>query len=374
MKSIYTEEIKKFLIENYPTHGSIFCANKLGEPFTAKNIQLYCFRHKIRFKKEYEGVNFDINKFIDIKDSSVAYFLGLLWADGYISKNRMSAKMDVARSDGDLFFDMIKEIGHFCKNYKTSPNRKEQVNIALHNTQITNYLCSLGYREKSRISPALVLQKIPDFLKHYFWLGYFDGDGCFYHKSHCCQASYCGSYDQDWSELEKFLKQIGCSYNIQKTISKKGHKSSIVRMTSKFDIVKFGSVLYKNIKTDKIGLPRKYEKFLNIEKQSKKKRNSVSGFTGVRILRNKNGEISYFATIAFQRKYQRSKVKKTAEEAAIEYDKMAVAIYGHRAKTNFPLKNYITTMSETKISKPLFTDNENPQSAGPETPPQDYLC
>ena len=343
MKSIYTEEVEKFILNNYSDHGGDYCAEKLGPPHTGKKIRLYAFRRGIKVKKEYEGVNFDINKFKNVNDKSMAYLLGLLWADASLDKLHTVITLEVVKRDGLLFHEMIKNIGHFSISYRTRKNRQEQMAIRICNREICRYLAELGFKEKSKISPEKVLKTINPQIHSYFWLGFFDGDGCFYHKDKTCQVTFAGSYEQDWTCLENFIKEIDCFYTIQHTQTKKGYKSSQVRMTSRFDIVKMGGIFYKDYENTKIGLPRKYDKWLKIKECSEQKRKSDFGFTGVRKQRSSN---FYHVEFRIKGKTETLYGFKTPEDAAVAYDKLAIKSLGHRAKTNFPLKNYITELAQ----------------------------
>ena len=86
------------------------------------------------------------------------------------------------------------------------------------------------------------------------------------------------------------------------------------------------------IEQDKIGLPRKYEKYLELKRDIESKRK----ITGVYYF--KNGYESKFG-LNYENIYLgRSKTK---EEAMLKYDLKAIEILGHRAFTNFPLANYL---------------------------------
>jgi hypothetical protein len=99
-----------------------------------------------------------------------------------------------------------------------------------------------------------------------------DGDGCFYinQKQYTYQFSVASSYKQDWSYLEDLLKNYDIKYSICKrqSINKKTGKmnsSSVLRITNKNDIKKFGEFIYKDYDSDQIGLNRKYKIFEQIK-------------------------------------------------------------------------------------------------------------
>ena len=117
------------------------------------------------------------------------------------------------------------------------------------------------------VSPTKILSKVPDELKSYFFLGFSDGDGCFYTNPNgfCKQYAISGSYEQSWVDFENLMGMKGCNYTIKKTINKNGNKSSCLRFTNKKSLLSFGEYIYKTIELDNIGLQRKYKKFLEIK-------------------------------------------------------------------------------------------------------------
>jgi hypothetical protein len=102
---------------------------------------------------------------------------------------------------------------------------------------------------------------------NYFLRGVIDGDGCFYinKKTNQTQFSLAGSYNQNWNYFTDILNSLNIKYNIKKSkIKKEGkiHKSSVVRITKRNDIVKLGDFVYVNYEMDKMGLKRKYDKYI----------------------------------------------------------------------------------------------------------------
>jgi hypothetical protein len=119
---------------------------------------------------------------------------------------------------------------------------------------------------KSKVSPKKILNLIPDKFKRFFFLGYFDADGCFYYnkKNYCRQLKIGSTYEQDWSCIEKLFKNLKINYQIEKRITKNKHCYSTIRTWGKQNVKSFGALLYQSFKKDKIGLKRKYEKFVLI--------------------------------------------------------------------------------------------------------------
>jgi hypothetical protein len=144
---------------------------------------------------------------------------------------------------------------------------KPSVNIITNNKRIYNFLVDNDYDKKSKVSADKILNKIPNELKHYFFRGLIDGDGCFYYneKNNLKQFILISTHEQDWGYFESLCNQLEIKYTIKRIINKKS-SYSIVRITNKSGINKLGSYIYGNFEYDKIGLIRKYDKFISIIK------------------------------------------------------------------------------------------------------------
>ena len=103
-------------------------------------------------------------------------------------------------------------------------------------------------------------------MKHYFFLGLIDGDGCFYinKKQYTYQFILSSTYDQDWSYMINLCEKLNISkYRIDHK-KNKNNQSSSFRICRKNDIKILGYYIYQNFFLDQIGLKRKNEKFNEI--------------------------------------------------------------------------------------------------------------
>jgi len=192
------------------------------------------------------------------------YILGLLWADGYINKNSNSITIECVKEDINFFYPVFKETGEYNLYYRHRKNRKEQGIINCSSYELSNFLKDNDYLEKSMLSPYKILSKIPENLIHYFYLGWSDGDGCFYYntKKTLIQFIISGSHEQDWSSLINICEKLKIKYKIDRFITNKNNKYSRFLIHRNEDILKFGNFLYLG---KKIGLSRKFEKFCDIK-------------------------------------------------------------------------------------------------------------
>jgi len=280
MKQRFTQEELEFLFSQYPTKGIKYCAEFLNR--TEISIQRKVSKLKLKIndtsKKERQRIagknrdyynknhNIDENLFFNIKDPIVAYFLGLLWSDGHIiskgNGKENSIKIESKKSDLTEIIDHLNSMGKWTISYRTRPGRQEQMLISTSNRKLVDFLVEHGYLNKKIESADKILNKIPDELKHYFFRGLSDGDGCFYQniKNKCTQFSIASTIEQNWSYVETVFKNLNIKYKIVIT-EKLSSKSSIIRITNKKDIIKFGYYIYFG---EKFGFSRKYIKFKNI--------------------------------------------------------------------------------------------------------------
>ena len=104
-------------------------------------------------------------------------------------------------------------------------------------------------------------RKFQQNFKHYFFRGISDGDGNFYYnrKVNTITSSISSSYIQDWNYIQKECDNLNIKAIVSLSISKKGHKSSHIRMQG-LNCKLFGDFIYIGVEKDNIGLKRKYNK------------------------------------------------------------------------------------------------------------------
>ena len=197
------------------------------------------------------------------KESS--YILGLLWADGSVHKKSNSISIECVREDMNNFYPIFKTVGEFNLYYRDRENRRPQGTINCSSLELSNFLKENDYTNKSLSSPTKILSHIPENLHKYFFLGWSDGDGCFYHSKDFKIIQYVmsGTYDQDWSSLEKICNELNIKYKVDKIITTKNHKHSRLIFCRNEDILKFGNFMYGE--NGDLGLKRKYEKYKSIK-------------------------------------------------------------------------------------------------------------
>lgn len=204
-------------------------------------------------------INHDL--FITSFTPESSYILGFLWADGYISKRTNSISLECISEDINNIFPLFIKTGTYNLYHRNRKNRQPQSTINCSSFELASFLKENDYLDKSSVAPIKILSKIPNELKKYFFLGWSDGDGCFYIKEKQmsgCQFIMSGTYDQDWISLITLCSDLNINYQIDKFITGKGHRYSRFLISKNKDIIKLGEYFYTQLD---IGLTRKRIKF-----------------------------------------------------------------------------------------------------------------
>lgn len=209
----------------------------------------------------------NVDEFLKFGPES-SYILGLMWADGTISKYGVSitgVKEDLILNK--RLFEIFGSWGYYYRDtwLDKDVNRKEQMSVHIGEKMLIDRLKTYGY--DSKIIPRFILDLIPKENLKYWWRGYVDGDGCFYFNLNQRHKDFffTSYYDQDWSFVESLFNLLDIKYRIVKRHGKmnNGRSSSSSRIIIKGDdgVLKFGEFLYNDYENDKIGYVRKYEKY-----------------------------------------------------------------------------------------------------------------
>lgn len=212
----------------------------------------------------YEVINhqnrlkFDNTIFDNIDTEEKAYWLGFIFADGYVSDNN-----DFEVSLGIKDFNHLNSLHLFMKTEKQIGFNETRCRLCVRDTHLVSTLKSYGCIPRKSLVLEFPEEKIfkdIELIKH-FIRGFVDGDGCITYtdKEHTKpQLSILGT-EQFLNKLQEylpidFIHQLG--YNNKS-------KSLITRVLSfngsvACNVCKF---LYQN---SKVYLDRKYEKFLEI--------------------------------------------------------------------------------------------------------------
>lgn len=254
------------------------------------------------------------------------YFLGYLWADGSVAKNKKNITLAIQEEDAKEILPNILKINEFLtKKFSISISKPKKdhwktiMRFYSGDKDLYQFLVENDYTIKSRIAPTKILKIITLEKQNIFYLGFFDGDGCIYNgeKSYKLYSfSFSGPFDYDWSFIDKKLEDLDIKSKIYRYKRNKG-ANSVISATGMFHVEKWSNYIYKNI--DNIAfLSRKKIKFDQIIEHTK---NITSSEKGVSKYGNK-----YHAYLT-RRKKTINLGTFDSEEEAIKIRRIALKIY-----------------------------------------------
>lgn len=128
-----------------------------------------------------------------------AYFLGLMWADGWITSNGNGC----ALSSNDSEIEIINNILYPEKNHpiETRPSGCKIIHIC--NKNLVNQLKNFGFvSDKSKNGVPI----IPLEYEKYWMLGLLDGDGCIYQKDGKCLRVFFSGNEQTLLLVQDYFR------------------------------------------------------------------------------------------------------------------------------------------------------------------------
>lgn len=260
MANVILKNNVDFLKENFPLRGASFCAEKLG--VSEKEIRVFCNYKKIKRLEGYKGNGktgrLFREKFEFIDDPFVVYFLGFIWADGHFGIKNKSLSLEIVSDDAKNLEFIIDKVGEPRKRQRQRTKNgklfgREQTCFSFSVKDLSEFFTENEFHLKSSKEPSRILDKIPDNLRHYFWRGFFDGDGNLYLK-HKYEFSFWGPLTQSWVEIIKVLDSLEIKYHLRRDINRKEQSYSQLYCCNLEGINKFNAYISQGIP---FGLERK---------------------------------------------------------------------------------------------------------------------
>lgn len=255
-----------------------------GKSLTSLSTELGVSAGKVKRELLLSGVvlrtaseasrKYSINEtFFDSIDSQEkAYFLGLLYADGYNDTTRNSISLHLKQDDKQILETLnyllqpskpLQFISHQYARDK-GVNTQDQYRLIIGNKHISSRLADIGCgRCKTHTLKFPSSDVVPHHLINHFVRGYFDGDG-----SICKYRS--GGYDKFCTSIvgtTNFLSGIQVlleselGFNHVKLIDRHPDRGTIIRAltySGRLKCIKFGSWMYKDAR---LSLTRKKDVF-----------------------------------------------------------------------------------------------------------------
>ena len=182
---IWSENQIAYIIEEYNKNHSVPTIAKLfGVSGDAVRRVLRQNGIKVLSLTELAHEKFPRNSdfFETIDSPKKAYWLGFLYADGYVSTEN-TIRINLGKIDeGHIvkFYDAIQATNHSVKYSEKRMNGKiyEQAYGGLRDSKMVSDLANLGCVNKKSLTLTFPTEEqVPNFLINHFIRGYFDGDG-----------------------------------------------------------------------------------------------------------------------------------------------------------------------------------------------------
>lgn len=196
---------------------------------------------------------FNTETFKKIDTEEKAYWLGFLYADGYINNDK---GIELTLKKDDL--EHLKKFKSFMQtDNKISFREKQQAyRICIYSKELAKDLTDLGcFQNKSLKLIFPTEQQVPNDLINHFMRGYFDGDGCITASQNQLRFSVIGTIDF-LKEYEKILLKHLKRNNPNKW--KQEGQAFSIHFGGNVQVKKIYNFLYKNAN---IYLERKRNKF-----------------------------------------------------------------------------------------------------------------
>jgi hypothetical protein len=263
---IRAEEIE-YVKKNYgKITGKVIC-NHLGWSSSKLERLTRVLGVKSELQQNKKNANIEIIK--NLNDPEIIYILGFLWADGYMmfrngkfGKIYSAVKLQIIKTDYNNIAHNLEKFGKASIYFGQRGKYKPYVSWHILSSEFVNFLNNFDYNKKSLSSPEKIINAIPESMRYYWWRGYFDGDGCITIAGNKRpKINISANYEYDWNFCTKFFPHL--QWIIKKHISKRKHKHSLATLNTKHSI-EFLNYIYQNkdFEKTKIGLDRKYEKYL----------------------------------------------------------------------------------------------------------------
>ena len=233
----------------------------LGQSCEPKIAQEYLYKSK--YGKYFVNQSY----FETIDNEWKAYWLGFLYADGYVINQKRNGK-----SENCVGLTLsIKDKNHVQKFLNSLQSDSP---VALYKTNYKDYMCAKSYITNQKLvqdlckcgcvpNKSLILtfptfDIVPQHLLRHFIRGYFDGDGCVSINKESCSViiNFLGT-KEFLSKLQDILFET-CGLRKTKIQQKRGSKAYYIEYGYIYAIKKFYNYLYKDCN---IYLERKLNKF-----------------------------------------------------------------------------------------------------------------
>lgn len=258
---LFTEEEVNFMIELYQEGNS---CREIYEKYFKDRCKGYptiqgLLKRRIKMRRRGKRIDFDENFFENIDTERKAYWLGFIYADGNVTRNRL--RIEIKEEDKYLLEELNKDLGSNNKiglatsthEYNGYIINKRNVYIGYCSDKLINDLAKHGVVPNKTFK----INKIPtisDKLMRHFIRGYFDGDGTVYIDKDGVKFGFYGQHNF----LQEIKQILAEKLNLSDRKIHDKETVSMITFSRKQDLINFYNYIYEDAT---IYLKRKKEKF-----------------------------------------------------------------------------------------------------------------
>ena len=225
-------------------------------------------KNSISKSKRIHELNETIFEVIDTEEK--AYWLGFLYADGYIDKEK-GFELTLKESDYDHLIKFQKFMQ--CDNNIAYRSQQKAYRIGIYSKKIAQDLINLGcFQAKSFTLKFPTSEQVPEDLIHHFMRGYFDGDGCITYGQGQLRFSVIGT-PEFLNDYEAYLLTALNRTTVNKRLRRFDwtENTETINYSGNKQVNKIFNFLYKNAT---IYLERKYAKYIAVLGQKEENKES----------------------------------------------------------------------------------------------------
>lgn len=196
--------------------------------------------------------------FFDYIGEVQAYFLGILYADGYNNTDRNTINLSLKESDIDILIRLNTEIGsnrplQFINVKKYNDNSSNQYRLVISSKKVSDRVAELGCTKNKTFTITFPDYLTQETIRH-FVRGYMDGDGCIMEMS----VNFVGTLEF-CEELATILRGIGIPNPYIRTRHKeRNHNIRMIEVSGRRQCKILLDWVYKD---STIYMLRKFEKY-----------------------------------------------------------------------------------------------------------------
>lgn len=238
---------------------------KVRQLLVNNHIQIRTQAQQNVFSNQQRSLSVDNNYFDNINNPHKAWILGFLAADGNVNEDRNRIKIGLSSIDKEILEKIKQEI---------------QIERAILDTETNNgfqisELCWSSANHKNKLSQydivpnktykGIHLPNLSEELQLAYFLGYYDGDGCFKDDDTTCRIEICSYLPdilQDFVELHKKV------FNFEREVYKDPSRNNYYTLTYSTQMVE--PILNKCYTICDLYLERKFLKYITWAKRNKR--------------------------------------------------------------------------------------------------------